>query len=529
MMRKFLIVLLAVLLMLPTLAALPVAAAGELADYEISKTDGTTVNDAKALDLVVTEYMSNTTSSMGDGSADAFQYVEVYNRGTTDVNLYDLAVVRGANSTSGGAWRKQHMFEAKLSINPGNIYTNTNATNQSNACVNPNSAVVRPGEFAIIWFWTDTTNSVSNTFGKSLGAVQTDNKTGKTVFHHYFRQHYRTQNPAAADAITDDLLVVAVYAGSTNDSTNKPTFSLNKSGSYMYALVKDEAGANNFDYKTEKAFESFYNKTDKIFSAYNDKIVCLWQWGTNTALSIPAHTDYFEGRSSVYVPADCTPDLRNATRQAVWEEAYEEKHNYYELGFVDGFKEVGLVAFEEMPTIGSMDAWQWAYVDPNPDRVPDAVKALAADGKTWQEVAISAYVQERSAERRGGEPVAREEIVNDPVFVDRDELQRPQTVWVYYRDGKNFYKYSDNGHMIEKKTKITFTEYQRAYEELTKQSTVPALNAAAPAETPATSSVADTQAPAKTVQVAIRGEILVLLCALLACTLGCVFIRKRQH
>lgn len=443
-MRKFLAVLLAVFMLTATLAVLPVAAAEEK-----SSKDGTVIADAEALDLVVTEYMSDTICTVtSNTSANAFQYIEVYNRGETDVNLYNLAVVAGKNKTSGDTWNKNHMFDAKLPLQSGSIYTNTKAASTANACVNPNSAMLKPGEFAIIWFWTDATNSVSNTYAKSLGASVTDPETGKTVFHQGFRDHYRRQQQSGETPISDDLLIVAVYAGTSTDTTNAPTFALNTSSSYMYALVKNEAG-NSFDYKTEKAYERFYNKVDKTttYSAFNSKIVCMWQWGTNTALSIPTQTSYFEGKSSVYVPSNCTPDFYNATRKAIDSE-HVDKSNFYETGYVDGFKEVGLVAFEEAPTIGTMDAWQWAYVDP--DRAPESAKALAANGKTWQEVAITTYNEAHIEIGEIAEDNKEIDKGQGNINVDRGQLgNKDQNVlegdYEYYTENGKYYRYPAGG------------------------------------------------------------------------------------
>lgn len=438
-MRKFLTALLAVVMLTATLAVLPVAAA--TADYEKSKIDGTTIADAEALGLVVTEYMSNTTCALGsDYSLNAFQYVEVYNRGTEDVNLYDLAVVRGANNTSGATWNKQHMFDAKLNIQAGNIYQGSPAATTTYACTNPNTAVVKPGEFAIIWFWNDTCNTASKNAGRSIGATKQDAE-GKIIYHDYFRQHYKTQNTAAQGAITDDLLIVAVFAGTSNDPTNRPTFSLNTSGSYMYALVD-----KSFDYKNEKVYDRFYN-ADKTTShtAYNDKVVCLWQWGVNTDLSIPTHTP--EGVSTIYAPANTNPIFYNASQKAI-ESTYTDKHNYYEVGYVDGFKEVGLIAYEELPTIGSMTAFQWACVAP--EQAPDSVKALAKDGKTWQEVAIAEYL---AAKVEAGEEVPDNAEIDKgqgDIHVDRDNLgNKDQNVLVgdyeYYTEGGKYYRYPADG------------------------------------------------------------------------------------
>ena len=414
MMRKVFVILMTVCLLMGAFAVLPVSAINDEASP--SEIDGSTVADAEDLNLVVTEFMSNTTCSVAVGgqnvqSENAFQYIEIYNRGATAVNLYNLAIVRSNNLNSASLWNTSHRFEQKIPLDPGNvsIQSNVSATNQRFAVVNPNRAVLEPGEFAIIWFWNDASVKVSNALGNSLGAdTITD---GKIVYHKAFRDHYKAENSSVS--ISDDLLIVAAYAGSTTDSSR---FALNTSNSYMYALVKDERTAG-FDVNFEVAFTANKGSDGTIYQR-NDKVVCLWQWGTWTKQSIPSGNNY-EGLASVYVPANCTPDFRNASNKAIWGDDYwREYTNYYELGLVDGFKEVALVNFTEKPTIGTMDAWQWAYVDP--ERAPESAKSLAANGKTWQQIALDAYI---AANVEVGEEVAEhpeEKIDIKPITVAGD-------------------------------------------------------------------------------------------------------------
>ena len=243
-----------------------------------------------------------------------------------------------------------------------------------------------------------------------------DANSGKTIYHSEFRKHYRTQNSDVQ--ISDDLLIVAVYAGSSTDSANNPRFSLNTSSSYMYALVKDETFAGGTQFQLEDPAVEVNKGADTTIYNYNDAIVCLWQWGTLTNLSIPSVTP--EGFATTYVPANNVPTYYNASQTAIEGDEYEAKNNFYESGYVDGFKEVGLVAFEEKPTIGTMDAYQWVYVDPN--RAPDSVKGLAANGKTWEEVAVENYL---AANVQAGEEDVEnpeEERLPGGVHVDRDNL-----------------------------------------------------------------------------------------------------------
>ena len=414
-MRKFLAALLAVF-MLAAVAVLPLAAEEVAVDKTKSEIDGTTVADAEGLNLVVTEFMSNTTCSVTVGGQDvsaknAFQYIEIYNRGTTDVNLYDLAVVRAANRLKTDVWNAGHKFEQKIPLNPGNVSSQSNisAANQKFAVVNPNSAVLKPGEFAVVWFWNDDSIAVSNALGNSLGADTTTD--GKTVYHKAFRDHYKAENSSVS--ISDDLLIVAVYAGSTTDTSR---FALNTNGSYMYALVQDTNTAP-FDQNVEVAFTANKGSDGTIYQR-NEKIVCMWQWGVLTNLSIPSHTP--EGVATIYVPANNVPTFYNATQKAIEGDEYEDKVNFYDSGYVDSFKEVGLVSFQEKPTIGTMSAYQWAYVDAA--RAPETVTSLAANGKTWQEVAVDAYIAANVEVGEEDVPNEEEERLPGGVHVDRDNL-----------------------------------------------------------------------------------------------------------
>ena len=423
-MRKFLAALLAVVMLAATLAVIPVAAETALQPYEQSEKDGSTAADVPS--LVVTEMMADTTSTVGNNaSADAFQYIEVYNSGSTAINLYNLAVVASSAKLSTDSWNKSKMFSAMLPINPGNVYTGTAAKDSSQECANPGTAMLQPGKVAIIWFWNDASINASKQNGSSLGAVTTGSKT---VYHKGFRDHYnrlQRDNP-----ISDDLLIVAVYAGSSTDTVNLPTFSLNTAyaSKYMYGLVKDETG-NSFDYKTEKAYQAFYDKANDITTyTRNDKVLCMWEHSVGTVEANGAA----EGLASTYIPANVVPYYYNAQQAAYGNEAQSENHNSYEAGLVESFKQLALVSKEEkkienneqvlnmVPTVGKLDAWQWASVDP--DRAPAEVQALAESGKTWQEVAIAAYNKANVVvleEEAGNEEVNKNQ---GSITVDRDNL-----------------------------------------------------------------------------------------------------------
>lgn len=252
-MRKFLAALLAVVMLAATLAVIPVAAETALQPYEKSTKDGSTVADVPT--LVVTEMMADTTSTVGkDANANAFQYVEVYNAGDAAVNLYNLAVVRSSTQYSTDSWNKYKTFDAMLPINPGNVYTGTAAKDTTQECTNPGSAMLQPGKIAIIWFWNDAAIKASKEMNEGVtGTAVSLGATVNRVSHKGFRDHYNYLQ--GANAVSDDLLIVAVYAGASTDTVNKATFDLNtaSASSCMFALVKDETG-NSFDHKSEKAY-----------------------------------------------------------------------------------------------------------------------------------------------------------------------------------------------------------------------------------------------------------------------------------
>ena len=434
-MRKFLAALLAVVMLAATLAVIPVAAETALQPYEQSTTDGSTINDVPT--LVVTEMMADTTNTAGNNSsANAFQYIEVYNSGEDAVNLYNLALARSSTKFSTDSWRKNQMFDAMTPINPGNVYTGMSASDQTQECVNPNTAVLQPGHFAIIWFWNDAAIQASKELNDGVAAPVSLGAKVNGVTHKGFRDHYNRLQ--GAGSVSDDLLIVAVYAGSDTDATLHP-FSLNaeQASSFMYAFVKDETG-NSFDYKSEKAYKSTYNKLDKTTTyERNDKVVCLWEHSVGTVVADSAA----EGLASTYIPANVTPYFYNAQQIAFGNEEQGENHNSYEAGLVESFKEFALVSKTEKkiekvegvdtqvlnyaPTVGYMDAWQWACVDPNPTRVPAEYQTLATADKTWQEVAIELYNKvnvEILEDVEREEDKEKENLNQGSVSVDKDKL-----------------------------------------------------------------------------------------------------------
>ena len=404
-MRKFLAVLMTVLMLVSVVAVLPVSAADE---ERVSAIDGTKESDANGISLVVTEFMGNTTCSLQVGatnmsSYDAFQYIEIYNRGNSSINLYDLCVLISDDTYASSTWRTEHKFTAKMSLKSGIITTGVDgvdATQHAKGCANPSVANVAPGEFAVIWFVTD------KTYEAHANAMGPANDNGKLVYHKTFRDHYRTANSDVE--ISDDLLIVAVHAG-TVTSTTAPTFNLSSFSARMYALAD-----NSFDFTAESAYI-----LQNGVSTWAEEIYCTFNWGTGKGGLINGTSSGFEGVASIYVPANATPDLYNHDQKAFLEEGetYTDAKDYVEIEYVEGYKELAIIAAWEKPTIGTMDAAQWIYVDEA--RAAEHF-ANGDDTGAWKTTAINAFLTDRAAELDESE--ANTEPDRVIIFKPRDEL-----------------------------------------------------------------------------------------------------------
>lgn len=446
-MRKFLTALLAVMMLVAVVV--PVAAAD---DVITSDFDGTTemYSGSQYLSLVVTEMMSNSTNSLswaGDQTAphkDAFTYLEVYNRGDEPIDLTNVAIVSYTNNRSiDDAGKVTHefyqgTFENKVSINAGSIYDKIEglaAATTANKCVNPMSVVIEPGEFGIIWVWTDDTIAVDSKRPEQLGMAVADATTGGAeVSHYWFRKHYNMP-------LNNDIPIVAVYGGTANSAKR---LTLTKSTQTIYGLVKDEEviggdTSNNFQIATPTFTVSYDTEGNATYSypANNNNILCMWQWGTATGAGIGGSADLtttdtdggttfypsiHQGKATIFVPANCSPDYYNAKSKAENDE-FVAKKNYVDIPglYVFSYREMAIFSGKEAPTLGYMDAIQWAYVDPArcPDSVKDAVTVTGT--QTWQEAAIAQYIAANpiEVEEDGGN---RTETAIKITFKDRSEL-----------------------------------------------------------------------------------------------------------
>ena len=196
-MRKFLAGLMAVM-MLASVLALSVGAA--------TKTfDESTADDAKNLDLIITEVMTQSKNPQDFAdSSDLYEYIEIYNRGDSVVNLADYCLVR-CDSTGVTAavnpWKQQHKFTNVLNLVANNI-ENDNALDKSKLSVsitNPRDINLQPGQFAVIWIWNDDDEQFCKDNNENLAAADNNrkNSAGQIVSFPKFRDAYSSSASTA--------------------------------------------------------------------------------------------------------------------------------------------------------------------------------------------------------------------------------------------------------------------------------------------------------------------------------------------
>lgn len=370
-MRKILAVLLAVMMLAGVLTAMPVSAAANTSEF-----DGTT-SDGK-MDLVVTEVLINSKTGQDSldnqqeqgsvskiYSPDAFDYIEIYNRGTEPVNLYQLKILSANSKQFAGTYNQatkeqnektKYLFTQQNILVPGSIHDDNAAANAAsgslgeyNACKNPASAVLAPGQFAVIWFWTGDTDKLCNKLGQTDFPVG-DQWAGDSRYFPYFRNYY---------GIADDVLVVA-----TNAKTSNP------SGPDSTDVYQDLR--NGWTYAFAKTSFSFGNKCWNSVNGLSSDIVTMFEYATNTGAGIPT-TDNMDDVAATYVPSNCVPDLYNTNQSKIVGESWVNKADYVQISdstvdfgmrYVRSYRECAIVTYTEDPTPGDMPAWQWQYIQP---------------------------------------------------------------------------------------------------------------------------------------------------------------------
>lgn len=361
-MRKLLAVLLAAIMLVGVLAALPASAESTGA----SKFDGTT--SAETPTLLITEVLVNSKTGnaqlddqVKEGevaewfSPDAFDYIEIYNAGDTAVSLYDYTIARAngsnffskAEDATGVALYTDHMQLCEYAIT-GHPDASGIKYGTYDAPVNPaeSEVVLAPGEFALIWFYGEDTTTYAD-LTKPDGGV--------TISH--FKEHYD---------MPEDTLVIAVPGKASNGTS----FALE--AGYTYALVHD-----SFDFSMGAVSSPWGD--DPELNENGSLVMCMADYILKNAVGIYS-TVNMDDMAACYVPASCKPDVLNQVNQqtAAEGETPVQYNDYVEADYTKSYRSTAILSYVEEPTPGAMPAWQWAYVDPVGGTSNDGVHGLAA-------------------------------------------------------------------------------------------------------------------------------------------------------
>lgn len=405
-MRKIFATLLAVIMLVGVCAAIPVSAASS--------------TPADVPDLLATEIVPHSTTTADPATAKVtavFDYIELYNRGETPVDIYTLAVARAPYYTqrptnqshnyysTWNMWRGERKFQSKMDINTGAVTFPADRESLVSATTsigvewnNPVAGSVAPHSFAILWFLSDDTLRFVS---------ESDTEGHPDLPREMFRERYE---------MADDVPIFYLWANSAIDNSNPSAVTIktnefelpgcrNNYEGYMLGLVDKSFGLD------EKVYES---------NTFNDKVKVLFAYGATQEMHNPNNN----GLCYPYVPADQVPEVPNRKTG----KNIEDGPDYVVGGYVESYRQVGIPHGSEEPTAGGMPAYQWYYVDA--ENAPDSVKNGDPD---WGPKAVSAWANRYypDASQEEGEGFGRDEPdieVNPPT---REDLERK-----FFGDGK---------------------------------------------------------------------------------------------
>lgn len=399
-MRKLLALLLSVLMLASLLAAIPAFAA--TATY-----DGTTKDTPGLNKLIISEIghdmdIDVTRDNETTTYADARDFVEIYNNGAGDVELDDLSLLLGVEidtvpSDSASPyinyrtneeeplwkeWRDHYRFISEMEIKDGALIDSNTALQYTALSTTvyaflTNAGVdmtLSNGENAVIWLITEKTIE-----WMTWAEENTADFDPRTEF---LKSFY------GGNATTSDYEVIMVWAYSDcvlNESTvladdmfnlsNMPTHN-EIDRNYIVGLAKD-----TWQVATDVAY-------DKVGGTINEDLYSMSVLGTR----VPTYVSQ-EGFSVTCAPATAVPHIQNAYNKLLNANATAYT-DYLNAGFIESYRETGVINWVSDPTPGMMPAWQWAIIDPDNANAPDSLKTEGAKDDAKVAAAIQAYVQE---------------------------------------------------------------------------------------------------------------------------------------
>ena len=410
-MRKILALVLAIVT-LAVLAVLPVSAAIETGVYTegintgASKFDGTTPNMSIGNklnnpngDLIVTELLIDSSISGAtatDPTTNCYNYIEIYNRGTQAVNLSNVAIVgindKGTNSwwdnygnfkgdiKADGAGKAYIDFGNNIYDGNGTLTDGKYNTGLTQAQANTNrydkapidnpsytEMWLEPGEFAIVWLWSDNCVNASKWEKESLAEPMDDRANFPKFRDHYAEmmgiQKYQTNPDGSFVNIGTEQNAEYVFTPefqqleSTLIVATHIDASLNlgfTNSSKIYALVDRDFDPSAEDFVIQGNASNPYVHNQKIFSFFG--------WGTGGSREI---IGVVEDSATIYVPAASKAELYHAYKlQENAEYDVNANYDYVKIGIACSYLEMAVMSTVEVPSIGSMPSYQWKYVDP---------------------------------------------------------------------------------------------------------------------------------------------------------------------
>lgn len=409
-MRKILAALLAVMMIAGVFAALPMSAA----EATVIETIDGTKNTTKLNDLIITEILVNSKSgtdrddqTSGESAAvfsspDALDYIEVYNAGTETVNIYDYCILSApyrdftgeSKATGSNTAAIPYKFTYKNVLYSGDIHStesgaksDSRQTAYDNSCMNPPSGDIRPGETAVIWYWTTATDTACKDLGYSIGRTGENNRTFE-----YFRNYYGMDNDTK-------IFVTNAKASAAQNTQTGGDYWQSLEYNYVYALAKSSYKETEVAIKETKEQSG---KVTKEFTSEGRKITCFAAYTQYNSVGI-VNTQNMDGVSAYYVPSTCTPDLINQNNKTVVDLENEGKPEDQKTEFVPfadyvqaecafSYRETAIISFTEDPTPGGMPSWQWQYLQQDSDATYDPENDSYGFGLAY----IDAMVQARA-------------------------------------------------------------------------------------------------------------------------------------
>ena len=404
-MRKLLALLLSVLMLASSLAAIPAFAADE-ADESYDGTTKDTVNKILITEIGRKMYYHTNRGNDGDEATHlgAMNFVEIYNNGAGDVDLTSLSLVLGVDlkkepeiegpyneaRTQGlplwSEWSVYHRFISKMDIKQNALldaetaqkYIDISSTDDLTEKLyndyltnKKEDMTLSDGENAVIWLVTPKTIEWL-AWGYKTKGVDFDPKA----------EFLKSAGVPAVSGKYNSYTVVMVwaysdYAYTVNEGVFGKSAALAKD-MFNFENVPDPDKTLDMNYILGVAKSTWNVDETQAYTVdeehdtttINEDLYCVSVLGSLERDQKYVAMDDF---TVTYAPAAAEPFVQNA--QNAYAGGDTKYDDYFDAGIVKSYRETGVIQWMSKPTPGMMPDWQWAVVDPTNEKAPAAVKA----------------------------------------------------------------------------------------------------------------------------------------------------------